>query len=78
MMTLIEEYNEFLRSINNISNVFIIRVKKELAYSVIFENELQIEDFLKIVNKELSKISEKEQNLIIPHLRDFKLRLLNI
>jgi hypothetical protein len=86
MKTLIEEYNEFADLIMKISidsqkyeiAAWIRRVKKELAYTVVFEEELQIEDFLKLMTKELKVLDEKDQKIIIPHLRDFKLRMLNI
>ena len=86
MKTLIEEYNEFADLIMKISidsqkyeiAAWIRRVKKELAYTVVFEEELQIEDFLKLMTKELKVLDEKDQKIVIPHLRDFKLRMLNI
>jgi hypothetical protein len=86
MKTLIEEYNEFADLIMKISidsqkyeiAAWIRRIKKELAYTVVFEEELQIEDFLKLMNKELKILDEKDQKIVIQHLRDFKLRMLNI
>jgi hypothetical protein len=86
MKTLIEEYNEFADLIMKISidsqkyeiAAWIRRVKKELAYTVVFEEELQIEDFLKLMTKELKVLDEKDQKIVITHLRDFKLRMLNI
>jgi len=81
-----DEYNEFVDLIMKISidsqkyeiATWIRRIKKDLAYTVVFEEDLQIEDFVKLVNKELKNLDEKNQSLIIPHLRDFKLRMLNI
>ncbi len=86
MKTLMDEYNEFVDLIMKISidsqkyeiATWIRRIKKDLAYTVVFEEDLQIEDFVKLVNKELKNLDEKNQSLIIPHLRDFKLRMLNI
>ena len=86
MKTLMDEYNEFVDLIMKISidsqkyeiATWIRRIKKELAYTVVFEEDLQIEDFVKLVNKKLKNLDEKNQSLIIPHLRDFKLRMLNI
>ncbi len=86
MKTLIEEYNEFVDLIMKISlesqkyeiSTWIRRIKKELSYFVVFEQDLQIEDFLNLINKELKNLDEKNQSLIIPHLRDFKFRMLNI
>jgi hypothetical protein len=86
MKTLIEEYNEFADLIMKISidsqkyeiAAWIRRIKKELSYTVVFEEELQIEDFLKLMTKELKILDEKDQKIVIPHLRDFKLRMLNI
>jgi hypothetical protein len=86
MKTLIEEYNEFADLIMKISiesqkyeiAAWIRRVKKELAYTVVFEEELEIEDFLKLMTKELKILDEKDQKIVIPHLRDFKFRMLNI
>jgi hypothetical protein len=86
MKTLMDEYNEFVDLIMKISidsqkyeiAAWIRRIKKELAYTVVFEEDLQIEDFVKLMNKELKNLDEKNQSLIIPHLRDFKFRMLNI
>jgi hypothetical protein len=86
MKTLIEEYNEFADLIMKISiesqkyeiAAWIRRIKKELAYTVVFEEELEIEDFLKLMTKELKILDEKDQKIVIPHLRDFKFRMLNI
>jgi len=57
---------------------WIRRIKKEIAYSVVFEEELRIEDFLKLITKELKSLDEKDQKIVIPYLRDFKFRMLNI
>lgn len=53
-------------------------VKKELGYSVVFEEELIIEDFLSLITKNMERLDEKNQNIITPHLRDLKLKMLNI
>lgn len=53
-------------------------VKKELAYSIVFEEDLSIEDFLNLVNHRMDNLQEKDQNIVIPHLRDLKLKMLNI
>ena len=81
-----EEYNEFVDLITKISvesqkyeiEAWIRRIKKELAYFVVFEQELQIEDFLKLMTKELKNLDEKNQSIVIPHLREFKMRMLDI
>jgi len=85
-----DEYNDFLDLIMNSIEIhqdilvvyeisaWIRRVKKELAYTVVFENELQIEDFLNLINKEIKNLDEKNQSIVVPHLRDFKLRMLKI
>ena len=90
MKTLMDEYNDFLDLIMNSIEIhqdilvvyeisaWVRRVKKELAYTVVFESELQIEDFLKLMTKELKILDEKDQKIVIPHLRDFKFRMLNI
>jgi hypothetical protein len=86
MKTLIEEYNEFVDLIMKISiesqkyeiATWIRRIKKELSYFVVFEQDLQIEDFLKLMTKELKNLDEENQRIVIPHLRDFKLRMLNV
>ena len=86
MKTLIEEYNEFVDLIMKISiesqkyeiSAWIRRIKKELSYFVVFEQDLQIEDFLKVMTKELKNLDEENQKIVIPHLRDFKIRMLNI
>ena len=86
MKTLMDEYNEFADLIMKISiesqkyeiAAWIRRIKKELSYFVVFEQDLQIEDFLKLMTKELKNLDEENQKIVIPHLRDFKLRMLNV
>jgi len=81
-----DDYNEFVDLIMKISiesqkyeiAAWIRRIKKEIAYSVVFEEELRIEDFLKLITKELKSLDEKDQKIVIPYLRDFKFRMLNI
>lgn len=81
-----DDYNEFVDLIMKISiesqkyeiAAWIRRIKKEIAYSVVFEEELRIEDFLKLITKELKSLDEKDQKIVIPFLRDFKFRMLNI
>jgi len=81
-----DDYNEFVDLIMKISiesQKYEIagcmrRIKKEIAYSVVFEEELRIEDFLKLITKELKSLDEKDQKIVIPYLRDFKFRMLNI
>jgi hypothetical protein len=81
-----DDYNEFTDLIMKISiesqkyeiMAWIRRIKKELAYSVVFEEELKIEDFLNLMTKELKNLDEKNQSIVIPYLRDFKFRMLNI
>jgi len=81
-----DDYNEFVDLIMKISiesqkyeiTAWIRRIKKELSYFVVFEQDLQIEEFLKIMTKELKNLNEENQKIVIPHLRDFKIRMLNI
>jgi hypothetical protein len=81
-----DDYNEFVDLIMKISiesqkyeiTAWIRRIKKELSYFVVFEQDLQIEEFLKIMTKELKNLDEENQKIVIPHLRDFKIRMLNI
>jgi hypothetical protein len=84
-----EKYKEYYDFIDFIFNMAIksqyyeiaawIRgVKKELGYSVVFEEDLSIEDFLNLINKKMEILDEKDRNIVTPHLRDLKLKMLNI
>ena len=53
-------------------------VKKELGYSIVFEEDLNIEKFLNIVNHKMEILDEKNRNIVTPYLRDLKLKMLNI
>ena len=81
-----KEYYDFIDFIFNMAiksqhyeiAAWIRGVKKELGYSVVFEEELNIEDFLSLITKNMERLDEKNQNIVIPHLRDLKLKMLNI
>ena len=81
-----KEYYEFIDFIMNMAiksqyyeiAAWIRGVKKELGYSIVFEEDLSIEDFLNLVNHRMDNLQEKDQNIVIPHLRDLKLKMLNI
>jgi hypothetical protein len=81
-----KEYYDFIDFIMNMAiksqNYEIVAwirgVKKELAYSIVFEEDLNIEGFLNLVNHKMDNLEEKDQNIVIPHLRDLKLKILNI
>lgn len=53
-------------------------IKKELAYTIIFERELSVDDFISICSKKMSVLDEKDKKIIIPHLRDLKMKILGI
>jgi hypothetical protein len=84
-----EKYKEYYDFIDFIMNMAIksqhyeiaawIRgVKKELAYSIVFEEDLNIENFLNLVNHKMDNLDEKDRNIVTPYLRDLKLKMLNI
>lgn len=81
-----KEYYEFIDFIMNMAiksqhyeiAAWIRGVKKELAYSILFEEDLNIENFLNLINKKMEILDEKDRNIVIPHLRDLKLKMLNI
>ena len=84
-----EKYKEYYDFIDFIMNMAIksqyyeiaawIRgVKKELGYSIVFEEDLNIEGFLNLVNHKMDNLDEKDRNIVTPHLRDLKLKMLNI
>ena len=84
-----EKYKEYYDFIDFIMNMAIksqyyeivawIRgVKKELGYSIVFEEDLSIEDFLNLINNRMDNLQEKDRNIVTPHLRDLKLKMLNI
>lgn len=81
-----KEYYDFIDLIMNMAiksqyyeiAAWIRGVKKELGYSVVFEEDLDIEDFLSLITKNMERLDEKNQNIVTPHLRDLKLKMLNI
>lgn len=81
-----KEYYDFIDFIMNMAiksqqyeiAAWIRGVKKELAYSVLFEEDLNIEDFLSLITKNMERLDEKDKNIVTPHLRDLKLKMLNI
>lgn len=81
-----KEYYDFIDFIFNMAiksqyyeiAAWIRGVKKELGYSVVFEEDLSIEDFLNLINKKMEILDEKDRNIVTPHLRDLKLKMLNI
>ena len=81
-----KEYYEFIDFIMNMAiksqyyeiAAWIRGVKKELGYSIVFEEDLNIEGFLNLVNHKMDNLDEKDRNIVIPHLRDLKLKMLNI
>lgn len=81
-----KEYYDFIDFIMNMAiksqhyeiAAWIRGVKKELGYSIVFEEDLSIEDFLNLVNHRMDNLTEENRNIIIPHLRDLKLKMLNI
>ena len=54
------------------------RIKKEIAYSAIFEEDIDPEKFLEACHRYLECRSEDAKAIITPILRDFKLKILNI
>lgn len=81
-----KEYYEFIDFIMNMAiksqyyeiAAWIRGVKKELGYSIVFEEDLNIEGFLNLVNHKMDNLDEKDRNIVTPHLRDLKLKILNI
>lgn len=81
-----KEYYDFIDFIMNIAiesqkyeiAAWIRVVKKELAYSVVFEEDLNIEDFVSLITKNMERLDEEDKNIVMPHLRDLKLKMLNI
>ena len=81
-----KEYYDFIDFIMNMAiksqhyeiAAWIRGVKKELGYSIVFEEDLTIEDFLNLVNHRMDNLDEKNRNIVIPHLSDLKLKMLNI
>jgi hypothetical protein len=81
-----KEYYDFIDFIINMAIksqkyeivAWIRGVKKELAYSVVFEEDLTIEDFLSLITKNMERLDEENKNIVTPHLRDLKIRMLNI
>lgn len=65
---------------NKISEVgsYAARIKKEVAYSAIFEEDVDPEAFLDACHRYLEQRSEEAKEIIKPMLRDFKLKILNI
>ena len=54
------------------------RIKKEVAYSAIFEEDVDPEAFLDACHRYLECRSEEAKEIITPMLREFKLKMLNI
>jgi hypothetical protein len=81
-----KEYYDFIDFIMNMAIksqlyeivAWIRGVKKELGYSIVFEEDLSIKDFLNLITKKIEILDEKNQNIITPHLRDLKLKILDI
>ena len=81
-----KEYYEFIDFIMNMAiksqyyeiAAWIRGVKKELGYSIVFEEDLNIEGFLNLLNHKMDNLDEKDRNIVTPHLRDLKLKMLNI
>lgn len=81
-----KEYYDFIDFIMNMAIksqlyeivAWIRGVKKELGYSIVFEEDLSIKDFLNLITKKMEILDEKNQNIITPHLRDLKLKMLDI
>ena len=81
-----KEYYDFIDFIMNMAiksqlyeiAAWIRGVKKELGYSIVFEEDLSIKDFLNLITKKMEILDEKNQNIITSHLRDLKLKMLDI
>ena len=54
------------------------RIKKEVAYSAIFEEDIDPEKFLDACHRYLELRSEEAKAIISPMLRELKLKILNI
>lgn len=81
-----KEYEEFIGLIMKMSvdlqkyeiAACIRDIKKELAYTIVFESELAVEDFISMCHKKMEVLDEKDRSLIVPHLRDMKMKILGI
>ena len=81
-----KEYDEFIDLIMKMSvdlqkyeiTAWIRDIKKELAYTIVFDSEMSIEDFISVCNRKMDVLSDKDRSLIVPHLRDMKMRILGI
>ena len=81
-----KEYYDFIDFIMNMAIksqqydivAWIRGVKKELGYSIVFKEDLNIEGFLNLVNHRMDNLDEKNRNIVIPHLRDLKIKMLDI
>lgn len=79
------EYQKFVDDLisaankSKISEVggYAARIKKEVAYSAIFEEDIDPEKFLDACHRYL-ELSEEAKAIISPMLRELKLKILNI
>ena len=80
-----EEYRKFIKELENLTVLrkldnyfFISKIKKELNYKYVLDEDLILEDFMEICHKYIDHLGENDKNLVLPLLRDFKLKMLNI
>ena len=57
---------------------YAVRIKKEVAYTAIFEEDIDPEKFLDACHRYLELRSEEAKAIISPMLRELKLKILNI
>ena len=85
ILTTMEEYRKFIKELDNLTVLrkldnyfFISKIKKELNYKYVLDEDLILEDFMAICHKYIDDLGENDKNLVLPLLRDFKLKMLNI
>lgn len=80
------EYTKFIDDLISVANRekisevggYAALIKKEIAYSAIFEEDIDPEKFLKACHRYLEFRSDDAKEIIFPMLREFKLKILNI
>ena len=80
------EYAKFIDDLVSVANKkkmsevggYAALIKKEVAYSAIFEEDIDPEKFLAACHRYLECRSEDAKAIITPILRNFKLKILNI
>ena len=80
------EYAKFIDDLISVANRekisevggYAALIKKEIAYSAIFEEDIDPENFLAACHRYLEFRSDDAKEIIFPMLKEFKLKILNI